>query len=99
VRPDAGLAVAFDNVRVEELSHAGKTVKLRLTNPTKFAADVSVLVESARAARRSVGSFVAKPLPVIHLDAGASSTLEYTASSGSRNQTQKKLATAIGQKI
>ncbi|HXR03629.1 MAG TPA: hypothetical protein VN836_02855 [Verrucomicrobiae bacterium] len=80
VRPDAGLAVAFDNVRVEELSHTGKTVKLRLTNPTKFAADASVLVESARAARRSVGSFVVKSLPVIHLDAGASSTFEYSAS-------------------
>jgi hypothetical protein len=85
VRPDTGLAVAFDNVRVEELSHTGKTVKFRLTNPTKFAANVSVLVESARAARRPVGSFVEKPLPVVHLDPGASTTLEYTASSSSKN--------------
>jgi hypothetical protein len=84
VRPDTGLVVAFDNVRVEEVSHSGKTVKFRLVNPTKFAADVSVLVESARAAQRPVGSFVEKPLPVVHLDAGASTTLEYTASSRSR---------------
>jgi P pilus assembly chaperone PapD len=85
VQPDTGLAVALDNVRVEELSHTGKTVKFRLTNPTKFAADVSVLVESAKAAKQSVGSFVLKPLPVVHLDAGATTTLEYTASSSSRN--------------
>jgi hypothetical protein len=85
VQPDTGLAVAFDNVRVEEVSHTGKTVKFRLTNPTKFAADVRVLVESAKAAKQSVGSFVLKPLPVIHLDAGASTTLEYAASSSSKN--------------
>jgi hypothetical protein len=83
VQPDAGLAVAFDDDRVEELSHTGKTVKSHLTNPTKFPADVMVLVETAKAARRPVGSFVLKPLPVVHLDAGASTMLEYTASSSS----------------
>ena len=77
--------VAFDNVPVEEVSHSGKTVKFRLTNPTKFAADVRVLVESAKAARQFVGSFVLKPLPVVHLDAGASTTLEYTTSSSSKD--------------
>jgi hypothetical protein len=85
VQPDTGLAVAFDNVRVEQVSHIGKTVKFRLTNPTKYAADVRVFVESAKAARQPVGSFVLKPLPVVHLDAGASTMLEYTASSSSRN--------------
>ena len=75
----------FDNVRVEELSHTAKTVKFRRTNPAKFAAVVSVLVESAKAAGRPVGSFVLKPLPVVHLDAGVSATLEYTASGSSRN--------------
>jgi hypothetical protein len=73
-----GFAVAFDNVRIEELSHDGNSVKFRLVNPTKFAADVSVLVESAQAVKQTVGSFVLKPLPVVHLDAGASTTLEYT---------------------
>jgi len=42
---------ALEAHRVEELSHTGKTVKFRPTNPTKFAANASVLVESARAAR------------------------------------------------
>lgn len=84
VQPDKGLVVAFDNVRVEELSHFGNTVKFRLVNPTKFAADVSVLVESGLYARQTVGSFVLKPLPVVHLDAGASAMLEYTASGSSR---------------
>jgi hypothetical protein len=45
---------------------------------------VSVLVESAKAARQRVGSFVLKPLPVVHLDAGAAMTLEYGASGSSR---------------
>jgi hypothetical protein len=50
-----------------------------------FAADVIVLVENAKAAKQRVGSFVLKPLPVVHLDTGASTTLEYTASDSSRN--------------
>jgi hypothetical protein len=78
VQPDKGLVVAFDNVRVEEVSHSGNTVKFRLINPTKFDADVSVLVESGLAAKQTVGSFVLKPLPVIHLNAGTSTILEYT---------------------
>jgi P pilus assembly chaperone PapD len=82
IQPDKGITVAFDNVRVEELSHSGNAMKLRLTNPTTFAADVSVLVESSQAAQRPVGSFVATPLPVVHLDAGASSILEYAVSGG-----------------
>jgi hypothetical protein len=58
------------------------TVKFRLANPTKFAADVRVLVETAKAARRPVGSFVLKPLPVVHLAARTSSMLEYSAADG-----------------
>jgi hypothetical protein len=85
VQPDAGLVVAFDNVRIEELNHSGDTVKFRLVNPTKFAANVSVLVESDKAAKRTVGSFVLKPLPVVHLAAGASATLEYTALNSLKN--------------
>jgi len=80
VQPEAGLVIAFDNVRIEELSHSGNTLKFRLTNPTKFATDVSVLVESGQEAKKTVGSFVLKPLPVVHIDAGASKILEYTAS-------------------
>jgi hypothetical protein len=79
-QPEAGLVISFDNVRIEQLSHSGNTVKFRLTNPTKFATDVSVLVESGQEAKKTVGSFVLKPLPVVHLDAGASKILEYTAS-------------------
>jgi hypothetical protein len=37
----------------------------------------SVLVESNRVARLPVGSFVEKPLPVVHLEAGAATTLEH----------------------
>jgi hypothetical protein len=79
VQPDAGLVVAFDNVRIQELRHSGDTVKFLLVNSTKFPANVSVLVESGQAAKRTVGSFVLKPLPVVHLAAGASATLEYNS--------------------
>lgn len=78
VQPDTGLAVAFDNVRIEDINHTGRTVKFRLTNPTRFPADVRVLEESSRAAKVPAGSFALKRLPIVHLDAGASKTLEYT---------------------
>jgi hypothetical protein len=67
------------DVRIEDPTHGGNPSKFRLTNLTKFAADVSVLVENAKAAKQRVGPFVLKPLPVVHLDAGASTTLQNTA--------------------
>jgi hypothetical protein len=69
---------------IEELSHSDNTVKFCLVNPTKFATNVSILVESGQTARRTAGSFVLKPLPIIHLDAGVSTMLEYSGSGFSR---------------
>ena len=71
VQPDTGVVAAMDNIRVERISHVGGTVRLRLTNPTKFAADVKVLVESARAAKQTTSSLASRPMRSIHLDAGA----------------------------
>ena len=70
VQPDIGVVAAFDNIRVEQIGPAGDTVKLRLSNPTRFPAEVTVFAESSRAASQRLPSLTAKQLPLIHLDPG-----------------------------
>jgi len=55
VQPDKGFFCAFDHIVVEEVSHENGVLKLRLTNPTEFDADVKVLCESSSACQRPLG--------------------------------------------
>jgi hypothetical protein len=52
VQPDKGVFAVFDNIRVEKISYSKGKLNLRLNNPTKFPADVKVLVESSVNARK-----------------------------------------------
>lgn len=45
VQPDKGVFAVFDNIRVEKISYSKGKLNLRLSNTTKFPADVKVLVE------------------------------------------------------
>ncbi len=66
IQPDTGIFAAFDNIQVEKISHAHGILKLRLTNPTKFPADVKVLVESSHAALKPLSSLTTKEMRIIH---------------------------------
>ena len=77
VQPDTGVFTAFDSIRAEKISHAKGVLWLRLTNPTKFAADVKVLAESANDARKQQPFLTSPQIRVIHLDAGAVSEEEF----------------------
>ncbi|MCX6873604.1 MAG: hypothetical protein NTW21_07325 [Verrucomicrobia bacterium] len=77
VQPDTGVFAAFDNIRAETISHAEGVIRLKLTNPTKFPADVTVLTESARDARRAVSFLISKHMRVVHLDADVAAEVEF----------------------
>jgi hypothetical protein len=77
VQPDTGTFAAFDNIHVEKLSHAHGVIKLRLTNPTQFPADVKLLVESSHAALQPLSFLTPKGGRAIHLDAGAVSEMQF----------------------
>jgi hypothetical protein len=55
VRPDTGFVVAFDHVDAEVVKQDGQTLTVRVSNPTQFAASVSVLVETEKQARLPLG--------------------------------------------
>jgi len=77
VQPDTGVFAAFDNVRVEKISQAGEALKLRITNPTKFPAEVKCLVETSGAARKPVATLMPQSPQIIALAPGASTEKEF----------------------
>ena len=76
VQPDTGVFAVFDHIKAERVGD-GRTLTLKLTNPTQFPADVSVLVEKAKRARKPVDDLMKRGLRVIHLDAGASTQVDF----------------------
>jgi hypothetical protein len=79
VQPETGIVAAFDNIRVEQVSLAGDSVTVRLSNLTKFPADMTVLAESSRVASRRQASLPAKQLPVIQRDPSGLVEIKYHA--------------------
>lgn len=77
VRPDLGMAVAFDHVEAEVLPSAGGAMKVALHNPTRFHARVRVLAEDAGKARLPLPPHVLLDAPVVELPPGASIDLDF----------------------
>lgn len=77
VQPDTGVFAVFDNIQAEKISKAGSKLKLRLTNPTKFPATVTTLVESSRAARKRLPCLISPKGRTITLPAGGSVEAEF----------------------
>jgi hypothetical protein len=78
LQPDKGVIAVFDNIQVEKLPHKNNTLKLRLTNPTSFAAQISVFVESSEDAKTPRNSFTINPLPKINIPANKSIDKEFS---------------------
>jgi hypothetical protein len=74
VRPDTGALYVFDNIQAKRIASAAGTLRLRLTNPTKFPADVRVLSETAARAAKPLPPFPLRNARVIHLDPGGTVT-------------------------
>lgn len=67
-QPDKGLYAVLDNIKAENISDKKGELKLKLTNPTAFAADVKIFSESSQRARKPIASLTAKEMQIIHLE-------------------------------
>jgi hypothetical protein len=54
LQPDRGICVTLDNIRVDVLESRNGTMRLKLSNPTPFAAEVKIFSESSEQAKQSV---------------------------------------------
>ena len=72
VQPDSGFFCVFDHVTAERVSHADNVLKLRLTNPTKFDAEVKVLCEASAQCHQPLGLNALHDAPIIQIAAGES---------------------------
>lgn len=63
VEPDTGIFAAFDNIKAEKISHSKGKLTLRLSNPTKFVAEVSTRSESSKKGGKGakMGNVVLQP--------------------------------------
>jgi hypothetical protein len=77
VRPDLGELTVFDHLTAEKLPSVPGTIKLKITNPTKFPAEVRVLVETAEERKKPMPLLNDKKIRTLHLDAGASVEVSY----------------------
>ena len=67
VRPDAGLVVAFDHVDTEIVEQTSDALTVRVTNPTAFAASVTVLCETREQSHEPLGQNRLRDAPRIAL--------------------------------
>ena len=73
VQPDRGVVAVFDHVTAERLPARKGTVRLRLTNPTAFPADVRIFSEPSSSARREYRPYMVSPgMPTVRLAPGES---------------------------
>jgi hypothetical protein len=68
VQPDKGFWVALDNIRVDLVEAKNKRLRLRLTNPTPFVADVKVFSESSAQARQTPFDVHSERIRILRLE-------------------------------
>ena len=78
VQPDTGFLCAFDHIVAEKVSHAGTKLKLKLTNPTKFDAEVKLLCEPSTACQQPLGLNALFGCRTVRLGAGKSVVEEFS---------------------
>ena len=75
VQPDNGMLAVFDNVQVEKSSSVKGKMRLRITNPTKFAAEVKIFSETSKEAKEKPFD-LSKGTIALNLAAGESREIE-----------------------
>ncbi|MEI7899816.1 MAG: hypothetical protein WCK89_06155 [bacterium] len=84
VQPDTGFFRVFDHVLAEAIGHHDNSLTLRLTNPTRFDAEVKVLCEPSAACAQPLGLNVLFDSRIVPIPAGGS-VLETFQESGKSN--------------
>lgn len=77
VQPDKGVYAVLDNIKAENISTRKGELTLRLSNPTKFHANVKVLSESSKEALKPRTSLVASDMTIISLAPGESKDVKF----------------------
>jgi len=76
VQPDTGKVVVFDQVEAEVTARSKGTVKLKLTNPTKYPAEVRVLSETSKETASPLGLNSLLKCRSVAVPAGGSTMVE-----------------------
>jgi hypothetical protein len=71
VQPDKGFIAVFDNVAVEKIGDSNSKITIRITNPTLFTAEVSILSESSKDAMKNPLN-ISKGITTVRLEEGES---------------------------
>jgi hypothetical protein len=72
VQPDTGMFHVFDHVEAEALGHHDGALTLKLTNPTRFDAEVRVLCEPSTACKQPLGLNMLLGTRIVRIPAGGS---------------------------
>jgi hypothetical protein len=78
VQPDEGIVLVMDHLDARTVSHNGDCLVLKVTNPTKFSAEVRVLSENSADARKPLGWNALFHRPIIVLRSGEAKTFTFT---------------------
>lgn len=70
LQPDKDILAVFDNIRAEKVKAEKGRYVLRLTNPTRFPAEVTIFCETAREARKPLSGFFGKEKQTVSLRSG-----------------------------
>jgi hypothetical protein len=77
VQPDTGFVHVFDHLIVNEVTRLNGSVRVKLTNPTQFDADIKVLCEPSTACQQPLGLNPLYSSPRIHILAGSTVETEF----------------------
>lgn len=70
LQPDKDVLAVFDNIRAEKVSAEKGRYVLRLTNPTRFPAEVTIFCETGKEARNRLSGFFGKENQIVSLHPG-----------------------------
>ena len=76
VQKDRDIVAVFDNIQAEKVKAGKGKYVLKLTNPTKFPAEVTVFCETSREAGKVIDRFFGKEKQVVSLQSGESKVIE-----------------------
>lgn len=72
VQPDKDIVAVFDNVYVEKVPAGKDRYVLKITNPTRFPAEITIFSETSREARTPLSGFFGKEKQTVALQPGDS---------------------------
>lgn len=77
VQPDKKFYMVFDNIKAEEVKSKGKGMTLRLTNPTKFPAEVKLYAESSETAKKELFRINSEKVRIVRLEPNESKEITF----------------------